>query len=139
MAGFYARVTGLDRDDLLQEAWLGLISAYGRLDERVGSPRQFLIRHARWRLLTCVRRSRRVAALEAEADCPVADAQLAAAGLRLDLEAYTRELPQRQLNVLSCLASGMTWREAAAALSCSSPNVAYHVRRIRTALAALSD
>ena len=58
MAGHYARCTGEDPDDLLQEAWVGLLEALPELNTCIGSPEQYLIRHARWRLLDAVKRAR---------------------------------------------------------------------------------
>src|SRR5262249_47619544 len=59
MAAHYARCSGEDPDDLLQEAWLGLLEALPDLDLRIGDPAQHLIQRARWRLLDAIRRSRR--------------------------------------------------------------------------------
>ena len=66
MAAYYARRTGEEADDLLQEAWLGLLEALPGLDVRIGSPEQYLIHQARWRLLDAVRRAstRRFAPLD---------------------------------------------------------------------------
>lgn len=140
MASFYARRGRLDRDDLLQEAWIGLIEAYSRLDERIGSPRHYLIRHARWRLLTYARRAHRHPTLPLQDILCRPDANLSFAETRQDLAEAARDLSPVQLRTLSCLASNMTWREAAASLRCSAPNIAYHVRKIRQAcLAQVAD
>src|SRR5436309_9807678 len=58
MAAHYARRCGEDPDDLLQEAWVGLLEALPSLDVRIGSPEQYLLQRARWRLLDWVKRSR---------------------------------------------------------------------------------
>src|SRR5262245_3583622 len=69
MAAYYARCTGEDADDLLQEAWLGLLEALPNVDPRIGSPEQHLIQRARWRLLDAVKRAhvRRCLPLEEDA------------------------------------------------------------------------
>src|SRR3954452_14933358 len=68
MAAYYARCSGEDPDDLLQEAWVGLLEALPVLNLEIGSPDQYLIQRARWRLLDAVKRQRvrRCAALEDE-------------------------------------------------------------------------
>src|SRR5436190_17802705 len=68
MAGYYARTSGEDADDLLQEAWLGLLEALPALDVRIGSPEQYLIQRARWRLLDAIKRARRRARTPGAAD-----------------------------------------------------------------------
>ena len=55
MAAYYARRSGEDPDDLLQEAWVGLLEALPALDLGIGSPDQYLIQRARWRLLDAVK------------------------------------------------------------------------------------
>jgi DNA-directed RNA polymerase specialized sigma24 family protein len=47
------------------------------------------------------------------------------------LREFARTLKQGQRAVLGCLLAGLTWREAGAALGCTSANVAYHMRHIR--------
>ena len=131
MAAYYARRTGEDRDDLLQEAWVGLLEALPELDVRIGSPEQYLIRHARWRLLDAVRRARlrRTVPLADLTDPPSADGEgpLAAACAA----EFARRLKPTQRAVLGLLVDGLTWREAGCALGCTSANIAYHVRQIR--------
>jgi DNA-directed RNA polymerase specialized sigma24 family protein len=58
MAWHYARRSREDPDDLLQEAWLGLLEALRDLDTGIGSPEHYLVQRARWRLLDAVRRAR---------------------------------------------------------------------------------
>jgi RNA polymerase sigma-70 factor (ECF subfamily) len=133
MAAYYARCSGEDADDLLQEAWIGLLEALPVLDLRIGSPEQYLIQRARWRLLDAVKRARvrRCAPLdEAPADeysSPVMETALAGACFR----EFVGQLKSTQRAVLDCLLAGLTWREAGHALGCSSSNIAYHVRQIQ--------
>lgn len=131
MAAYYARRSGEDADDLLQEAWVGLLEALPALDVRIGSPEQYLIHHARWRLLDALRRAsvRRLAPLdesvlqlEAPGEAPVGRACVAD---------FARRLKPVQRQVLGLLVDGLTWREAGGALGCTSANIAYHVRQIR--------
>ena len=58
MAAYYSRCSGEDVDDLLQEAWIGLLEALPSLDMRIGSPEQHLIARARWRLLDAIKRAK---------------------------------------------------------------------------------
>jgi RNA polymerase sigma-70 factor (ECF subfamily) len=132
MARLYARYAHEDADDLMQEAWLGLLEGLRELDPSIGDGRQYLIKRARWRVLDAIKRARlrRCASLEnAPADAarsePVcAIGTVAAAEFLAMLEPYQR-------SVLGCLLLGLTWRETGKRLGCSSANVAYHVRQIR--------
>jgi RNA polymerase sigma-70 factor (ECF subfamily) len=135
MAAWYAHRCPEDADDLLQEAWLGVLEALPALDVRIGDPEQYLLQYARWRLLDAVKRSCRrhpEPTLDDEqlalASCPAADDETLAS---CDLFGFLRELTQIQRGVLACLLAGLTWRETGDMLGCSSANVAYHVRRIR--------
>ena len=133
MAGYYARCSGEDPDDLLQEAWVGLLEALPVLNLEIGSPDQYLIQRARWRLLDAVKRARvrRCANLEeAAADrlvCPVPENAVASACA----SEFAGLLKARQRAILDCLLAGFTWRETGHALGCTSANIAYHVRQIR--------
>ena len=133
MAAFYARRCGEDTDDLLQEAWVGLLEALPNLDPRIGNPAGYLIQRARWRLLDAVKRERvrRCSRIDGETadrtDNPSGEYGPASACV-LD---FIGRLSATQRDVLKCLLDGLTWREAAMALNCTSANIAYHVRRIR--------
>jgi RNA polymerase sigma-70 factor (ECF subfamily) len=133
MAAYYARCSGEDADDLLQEAWVGLLEALPGLDLRIGSPDQYLIQRARWRLLDAIKRARvrRCAPLEESATDPDAAPALECAVAAAALAEFARHLKTTQRAVLDCLLAGLTWREAGDALGCTSANIAYHVRQIR--------
>lgn len=143
MAGHYARYSCIDEDDLLQEAWLGLLEALHEVDLAIGSPEQYLVQCARWRLLDAGRHARRrqSASLDdtsqggvpweetvvdgdprAEPECAIGDAQVAE---------FVAGLGSLQRRIVLCLLHGMTWREAAAALGCTCANIAYHMRAIK--------
>ena len=133
LATHYARRTGENAEDLLQDAWLGLLEAIPRLDLNIGSPEQYLLQQARWRLLDALRRARvrRCAPLdEALTEGPALvyqDTNLAGAWIG----EFAEDLKATQRAVLECLLHGLTWREAGDALGCTSANVAYHVRQIQ--------
>jgi len=132
MSAYYARCCGEDPDDLLQEAWLGMLEALPALDLYIGSPEQYLIKHARWRLLDAIKRARirRCLPLEeslADDGPPVPETAMAVASV----SEFTGQLKDNQRAVLGCLLDGLTWREVGDALGCTSANVAYHVRQIR--------
>src|SRR5277367_6560946 len=59
MAAYFGRQSGVDEDDLRQEAWLAVLEMLPRLDPTVGSPEQHLLKRARWRILDTIRWQRR--------------------------------------------------------------------------------
>ena len=133
MAAYYARRCGEDEDDLLQEAWVGLLEALPALDLDIGDPEEHLVKRARWRLLDAVKRARvrRCDPLDEEgADCPTVRVAEAAIATALVADFFSRLNPMQRA-VVACLLAGLTWREAGRALGCTSANVAYHVRLIR--------
>jgi len=131
MAMYYARCCGEDPDDLLQEAWVGLLEALPEVDLCIGSPEQYLIQHARWRMLDAIKRARvrRCAPLDEAPMHHVSHAEAVVAGACVS--EFAGQLKEIQRAVLDCLLDGLTWREAGDALGCTSANVAYHVRQIR--------
>jgi RNA polymerase sigma-70 factor (ECF subfamily) len=133
MAAYYARCTGEDADDLLQEAWVGLLEALPNVDPRIGSPEQHLIQRARWRLLDAVKRAhvRRCLPLEEDAAERLPGPAMETALALACVWEFTAQLKPVQQAVLGCLLSGLTWREAARTLGCSAANIAYHVRQIQ--------
>jgi RNA polymerase sigma factor (sigma-70 family) len=133
MAAYYARCSGEDPDDLLQEAWVGLLEALPQLDLGIGSPEHYLLQRARWRLLDAVKRARvrRCSSLDEGAA-----ERLAGPGIEMAMASacvceFAGQLKATQRAVLSCLMAGLTWREAGRILGCTSANIAYHVRQIR--------
>lgn len=133
MAAYYARRTGEDPDDLLQEAWLGLLEALPALDVTIGSPDQYLIQRARWRMLDAVKRSRvrRCDPLDDGHTDHRAERAFARLVDSESVSAFSGQLKTNQRQVLEHLLAGRTWREAGEALGCTCANVAYHVRQIR--------
>ena len=138
MAAHYARLCREDQDDLLQEAWAGLLEALPAVNLQLGSPEQYLLRYARWRLLDAIKRARlrRADALsEATPDeraCRALEDTVAV----VFVSDFIVRLKATQRAVLACLLAGCTWREAGDLLDCSSANIAYHVRQIRREYAA---
>jgi RNA polymerase sigma factor (sigma-70 family) len=133
MAAYYARRCGEDPDDLLQEAWVGLLDSLEGLDLRIGSPEQYLIKRAKWRLLDAIKRARirRCVSLEEEAEGRPEPGALDPEMGRASVNEFLEELQAPQRAIVDCLLQGLTWREAGSALGCTSANVAYHMRRIR--------
>lgn len=133
MAHYYARRTGEDSDDLLQEAWVGLLDALPALDIRIGKPEQYLLQRARWRMLDAVKRQRlrRCAPLEEEAAEALPDTGVADDEANACIHDFTGRLKALHREVLECLLDGFTWRETGTMLGCTSANVAYHVRQIQ--------
>jgi RNA polymerase sigma factor (sigma-70 family) len=133
MARHYARRCGEDADDLLQEAWLGLLEALPNLNPTIGSAEQYLLRCARWRMLDSIRRVRRRRCNPLDP----ADAEQLPAPPRgspeegVVVEEFLAGLPTTQQALVRCLLAGLTWREAGARLGFTSANVAYHIRRVQ--------
>jgi RNA polymerase sigma factor (sigma-70 family) len=133
MALYYAAKTKLDADDLLQEAWLGLLHALPSLNMSIGDPLQHLLCQARWRIQDYVRRCRlrQCEALEENAGLNTlasgTDVQLD----DLNVRAFIDRLPEHRRYIVRNIMDGKTWREAGDALGCSGANVAYHIRQIR--------
>lgn len=140
MAAYYGRICSEDPDDLLQEAWLGLLEALPEVDLRIGTPEQYLIARARWKLLDAVKRAkvRRCSSLE---DAPVETiaSESNTAMSSACVSEFVGGLKTTQREVLDCLLDGLTWREAGEKLGCASANIAYHVRQIRRRYEEWSD
>jgi RNA polymerase sigma-70 factor (ECF subfamily) len=138
LAGYYAARTGMDAADLLQEAWLAVFEALPTVDTNIGTPSQFLLKHARWQILDHIRWSnrRRYEPLDgmddgaADGGTYSSTSDVEANLLVAELE---RRLTKRQKLILRGLLDGRTWRQIGDSLGCTSANVAYHVRGIRQA------
>lgn len=133
MSAYYARCTGEDPDDLQQEAWHGLLTALPELDTEIGSPEQYLIQRAKWKMLDAVKRARLRRSLplnETGYEETVVSPEASIDG-EVSAGAFAARLATTQRDILTCLLAGLTWRETGARLGFSSANVAYHVRQIR--------
>jgi RNA polymerase sigma factor (sigma-70 family) len=147
LAGYYASRTGMDSADLLQEAWVAVFEALPTIDVTVGTPSQYLLKHARWQILDHIRWNKRRSHDKlddmpfesreiAENHFGVASAALPATGdveAQMLVEDLEQRLNQRQRDILHGLMDGWTWRQIGDSLGCTSANVAYHVRGIRKA------
>ena len=133
MAAYYGRCTGEDPDDLLQETWVGLLEALPEVDLRIGSPEHYLTARARWKVLDAIKRAkvRRCAPLDDVAAESIPDTGCENALASACTSEFVDGLKVRQRDVVDCLMSGLTWREAGDRLGCASANIAYHVRKIR--------
>ena len=148
LAGYYASRTGMDANDLLQEAWVAVYEVLPTVDTTIGTPSQYLLKHARWQILDHIRwnKKRSHEALDdltveteevsqrscaTRASLPGADE----VETRLMLEILEKRLNTRQQAILRGLLEGRTWRQIGDSLGCTSANVAYHVRGIRQAYA----
>lgn len=136
LAGYYASRTGMDPADLLQEAWLAVFEALPTLDTTIGTPSQFLLKHARWQILDHIRWNKRRSCepLECGEDTGAAGMTGDVTGdvdARMLVQDLERRLNERQRTILSGLLQGRTWRQIGDSMGCTSANVAYHVRGIR--------
>jgi len=139
IAAKYTRTTSEEFDDLLQEAWAGLLEALPEVNVNIGAPEEYLIKRARWRVLDYLKYQRRrqcealpESPLGEPGDTPGEEAVHAAV-----LGELFGRLTDTQRRVVLLLLNGLTWREAAAELGCASSNVAYHVKIIRRAYVAV--
>jgi len=147
LAGYYAARTGMDSADLLQEAWVAVFEVLPSLDLTIGTPTQYLLKHARWQILDHIRWNKRRShetlddlvvetpeiaenSFSTAANTMPAPEDVEAKLLIADLE---RRLNARQKEILHGLLEGCTWRQIGDTLGCTSANVAYHVRGIRQA------
>jgi len=139
-AGHYANLTGMDRDDLQQEMWLGLLIGLQQVNVNIGDPLYYLFLRGKWRLLEAVRRSERERADSLDTGIVVPDRA------RFEDEVFSRWLalklsdrlrgPQRL--ILQGLLQGRRQEELAETLGCTAANVSYHVRKIREGFRALA-
>ena len=146
LAGYYASRTGMDSADLLQEAWVAVFEALPTVDVTVGTPTQYLLKHARWQILDHIRwNKRRSCDLLDETMTETLEASAQAFGpsamrpgpqdveTRMFVQDLEGRLSKRQKAILQGLMDGCTWRQIGDQLGCTSANVAYHVRGIRQA------
>lgn len=133
MADHYARCSRLDREDLLQEAWLALLEASRAFDPQLGELTPYLLQRARWRMLDAIKytRLRSFAAAAEPSEAVEAHGCAFRPEDSVDLAEFTARLTPLQQQIVNCLLQGLTWRETGERLEFSSANVAYHVREIR--------
>jgi DNA-directed RNA polymerase specialized sigma24 family protein len=137
MAAYFGRVSGVDADDLRQEAWVAVFEMAPNLDRSIGSPEQHLLKRARWRILDSIRSQRRRQHLPLS-EIPDHDQCYTENWGGADLAELNGRLSLIQRRILRALLEGYTWREVGALVGCTSANVAYHVRKIRAQYKALS-
>jgi len=139
-AGHYASITGMDREDLQQEMWLGMMLGLQSVDVTIGDPLYYLFLRGKWRLLEAIRRSERERADSLDAGAPLPDRA------RFEEEVWSRweavrlagRLRGPQRAILYGLLEGYLQEELAQSLGCTAANISYHVRKIREGFRALS-
>lgn len=131
MGGYYARRTGYERDELVQEGLMAIVEGMSAAAVRFEAPEMHLVRLARWRMLDWIRRSRRRRNAALEQECAAIDHELAQAGEQMDVNQFVARLSPRQAQIACGLMDGWNWREVAAQMGCSSANLGYHLRKIR--------
>jgi RNA polymerase sigma factor (sigma-70 family) len=139
-AGHYASLTGMDREDLQQEMWLGMLIGLQQVDVTIGDPLYYLFLRGKWRLLEAIRRSERERADSLDSGAPIADHRVfeddvCSRWLAGTLASRLRD-PQRA--ILKGLLQGHMQEELARSLGCSAANISYHVRKIREGYRALA-
>ncbi len=139
-AGHYANRTGMEREDLQQEMWLGMLMGLQQVDLSIGDPLCYLFLRGKWRLLEAIRRSQRESAEALDAEAPLPDHR------RFEDEVCARWMTRRladglrgpQRAILLGLLAGQRQEEMAQSLGCTAANVSYHVRKIREGFRSLS-
>jgi len=134
MARYYARCTGEDPDDLIQEAWIGLFEGLSDVDMEIGSPEAYLVQRARWRTLDAIKRAKVRRCSSLDDDPSLADLRHTARNAAVEdvcVSEFVENLSDTQRAIVDCLLQGHTWRGVGGIIGCSSANVAYHVRQIR--------
>ena len=139
-AGHYASITGMDREDLQQEMWLGMMLGLQTVDVTIGDPLYYLFLRGKWRLLEAIRRSERERADSLDVGAPVPDR------VRFEEEVWSRWEAMRLANrlrgpqqaILYGLLEGYLQEELAQSLGCTAANISYHVRKIREGFRALA-
>lgn len=139
-AGHYASLTGMDRDDLQQEMWVGMLMGLQQVDTNIGDPLYYLFLRGKWRLLEAIRRSERERADSLESGSSVPDRvifedEVCSRWMAGKLAARLRG-PQQK--ILHGLLQGQLQEELAQSLGCTAANVSYHVRKIREGYRALA-
>ncbi len=125
----YAWIDGVDQDDLKQEACIGVIEGLDRVDTRIGTPSEFLMKLARWRLLDCLKkilRQKREMLQEVEPESTELES-----GPDFEFDLLAGKLTGQQRVILQYLVQGYTWREIGAELGFTAANVSHHLKKIR--------
>lgn len=139
-AGHYASLTGMDREDLQQEMWLGMLMGLQQVDVNIGDPLCYLFLRGKWRLLEAIRRSDRERAESLDAGTAVPEKgsfeeDVCSRWIARQLGTRLRG-PQRA--ILNGLMQGYLQEELAQSLGCTAANISYHVRKIREGYRALA-
>ncbi len=139
-ATYYAGLTRMDRDDLQQEMWLGLLEALRDVDVSIGDPVCFLVLRGKWRLLEAVRRSHRERSESIDAVGMVADDRSFEDEVmsRWETGQLFNRLADSQQRICAGLLQGYRQEEIARTLGCTASNISYHVRKIREGFRALA-
>ena len=136
IARYYSRKTGLDYDDLLQEAWCAVFEALPETNLNIGAPEEYLMRRARWAVLDYLKWSmrRQMDPLEdwneGTVDSPASDTVT-----EVTVEKLAKALTPIQQSIVSLLLEGETCTSAAVTLGCTTANVSYHLGQVRRRMA----
>ena len=126
LALYLARHSGEDPDELTQQAWLLLFETLADVDTTIGQPEYFLLQRVRWGLLDCIRKAR----LRRCDDLDLAP-EPSESACDIPWSDFFSRLSHPQQLILVGLLEGLTFRELGEKLSCSSANIAYHMRQLR--------
>lgn len=137
IARYYSRKTGLDYDDLLQEAWCAVFEALPETKLDIGAPEEYLMRRARWAVLDYLKWSmrRQMDPLEDWNEGPPTMGPAGDAVTAVTVEKIAKALTPIQQNIVKLLLEGETCTSAAENLGCTTANVSYHLGQVRRQMA----
>ncbi len=124
----YAWIDGIEEDDLRQEAYVAVMECLSRVDVRIGSSSEYLLKFARWRLLDCLKKLLRQKRELPREDPKPEDSHPEPAA---QMELLDARLNGIQKQILSYLMEGYTWREIGSKMGFTAANVSYYLKQIR--------
>ena len=124
----YAWIDGIDQDDLRQEAYVAVMEGLKRVDVRIGSSSEYLLKFARWRLLDCLKKLLRQKREYPQEDPKPVNSQPEPTA---HMELLESRLNKIQKQILSYLIEGYTWREIGSKMGFTAANVSYYLKQIR--------
>jgi RNA polymerase sigma factor (sigma-70 family) len=125
----YSWISGVESDDLKQEAFVAIIEGLKRVNPEIGSSSEFLLKFARWRLLDSLKKVLR-RKLELMPN-PEMESDAGETILSAEAELLEGRLTDQQKSILNYLVQGYTWREIGQIMGFSAANIAYHLKQIR--------
>lgn len=136
----YAQLTGMDRDDLTQEGWLGVFQGLTVVNTAIGNPFAYLFMRGKWQMGEAIHRSARARHYWLDETIADQDKDPTDACLAMWQRTATRlKLSPIQVDIFDWLLAGYSQQSMADILGCTPANVSYHVKRIRQVYRQLTE